>query len=232
MKNSRPFAFPRTRAVHFKSAIKKNLPMTTARVPSTILIGTTNSGKVRELSELFGMLPVELLGLKDTAVSRDIEETGQTFSENAALKARSYAAETGLFTLGDDSGLEVRALDNRPGIHSARYGGEDLAFPEKIRLLLKELAAIPNADRAARFVCAMSLADPSGKVIFEAEAVCEGTLAAGPRGSGGFGYDPIFVPVGYDLTFGELDDRIKQQISHRACAAAKIIRYLQGFLEV
>jgi XTP/dITP diphosphohydrolase len=200
--------------------------------PSKILIGTTNQGKISELRELFGSLPIKLVGLDEVAVNIDVEETGTTFAENAELKARTYANITGLFALGDDSGLEVSALDNRPGIHSARYGGQDLAFADKIRMLLGELAEVPNADRSARFVCVMSLADPSGKIIFEGEGVCSGTLAAEPRGDEGFGYDPLFLPEGYDQTFGEMDSSIKQQISHRARAAQKIIRYLRGFFIV
>ena len=186
---------------------------------SKILIGTTNQGKIRELKELLASVPVELIGLND-------------ISANAALKARAYARISGLYALADDSGLEVRALDDRPGVMSARYGGEETSYPEKIRLLLEELAACQDIDRSAQFVCVMSLAAPSGEILFEAEGICKGTLAKEPRGTGGFGYDPIFIPDGYRLTFGELDSNIKQQISHRARAAQKIIRYLQGFFAV
>ena len=199
---------------------------------SKILIGTTNQGKIRELKELLASVPVELIGLNDISANVDVEETGKTFAENAALKARVYARMSGLYALADDSGLEVRALDDRPGVVSARYGGEETSYPEKIRMLLEELAACSGPDRSAQFVCVMSLAAPSGEILFEAQGICKGTLAKEPRGTGGFGYDPIFIPDGYRLTFGELDSNIKQQISHRARAAQKIIRYLQGFFAV
>jgi len=202
------------------------------RKPKKLLIGTTNPGKIAELAELLADLPLEFLGLDDIGEFADVKETGSTFTENASLKAVAYAQGSGLFTLGDDSGLEVEALGNAPGILSARYGGENTGFNEKIRLLLSELNRIPNAGRQARFVCAMSIANPSGKIDFTAEGVCQGFVASAPRGTAGFGYDPIFIPDGYDLTFGELDRRTKQQISHRARAAAKIIRYLHGFFTV
>ncbi|MEP7077103.1 MAG: RdgB/HAM1 family non-canonical purine NTP pyrophosphatase [Acidobacteriota bacterium] len=195
-----------------------------------LLIGTTNAGKIKELRELFANLPFEILGLLDLDRNLgDVEETGSTFIENAGLKASAYAVRSGLLTLADDSGIEVAALGNAPGVLSARYGGEQTGFDEKIRMLLGDVAAIPAASRAARFVCAMSIAESTGKIVFNAEGVCDGKLAIGPLGGGGFGYDPIFIPNGHDLTFGELDQATKQQISHRARASAKIIRYLQGF---
>ncbi|MEP6848999.1 MAG: RdgB/HAM1 family non-canonical purine NTP pyrophosphatase [Acidobacteriota bacterium] len=195
-----------------------------------LLIGTTNAGKIEELRELFMDLPLEILGLLDLGRSLgDVEETGSTFTENAGSKASAYAVRSGLSTLADDSGIEVAALGNAPGVLSARYGGEQTGFDEKIRMLLGDVAAIPAAGRAARFVCVMSIAESTGKIVFTAEGVCDGKLAMEPRGGGGFGYDPIFVPNGHDLTFGELDRATKQQISHRARASAKIIRYLQGF---
>jgi XTP/dITP diphosphohydrolase len=200
--------------------------------PTKLLIGTTNPGKITELGELLGGLPLEILGLGDLGDFVEVEETGSTFTENASLKAAEYARRSGLFTLADDSGIEVEALDNGPGVLSARYGGESTGFDEKIRLLLDQLNAIPGADRSARFVCSMSIADPTGKTVFTAEGFCEGILAPEPRGTGGFGYDPIFIPDGHDLTFGELDRVTKQQISHRARAAAKIIRYLHAFFGI
>jgi XTP/dITP diphosphohydrolase len=197
-----------------------------------ILIGTTNQGKIRELNELLADLPAHLIDLDEVGQIGEIEETGATFAENASLKAIGYARQTGLMTIGDDSGLEVAALANAPGVFSARYGGNKTGFDEKIRLLLNELNTVPNANRSARFVCVMSLANAEGEVVFEAEGVCSGQLAESPRGTGGFGYDPIFIPSGFDMTFGELGSDIKQQISHRARAAVKIIRYLQGFFAV
>lgn len=200
--------------------------------PTELLIGTTNAAKIAELVELFNDLPIKVRGLADLNHFVDVEETGSTFHENASIKAAEYAQQHGFYTLADDSGIEVEALGNAPGVLSARYGGEKIGFDEKIRLLLHELDAIPDAGRRARFVCAMSIANPTGQVAFSAEGICEGKLAYEPRGTNGFGYDPIFIPNGYDLTFGELDGVTKQQISHRARAAAKIIRYLQGFFAV
>jgi XTP/dITP diphosphohydrolase len=200
--------------------------------PPKILIGTSNREKIHELRELFAALPVRLVGLDDVGGLDEVEETGATFVENASLKASIYARQSGLFTVADDSGIEVAALGNAPGVHSARYAGLGTPFSVKIQLLLRDLDTMPDASRSARFVCAMSLADPAGAIAFETEGVCDGKLVDSPRGTGGFGYDPIFVPDGFDKTFGELDSDIRQQISHRARAAAKIMRYLQGFFDI
>jgi len=215
----------------FRSNVEGILPMEPSKL-SKILIGTTNQGKIRELNELLASPRIEFIGLNDVAAKVDVEETGKTFAENAALKALAYARRSGLCTLADDSGLEVRGLNGRPGILSARYAGDGTSYAEKIRMLLEEVTALSKPDRSAQFVCVMSLAAPSGEILFEAKGICKGTLAKEPRGTGGFGYDPIFMPDGYRLTFGELDRNIKQQISHRARAAQKIIRYLQGFFAV
>lgn len=197
-----------------------------------LLVGTTNPGKIGELTEMFSGLPLELMSLQDVKNIEDVAETGTTFTENASLKAARYARQAGLYTLADDSGLEVEALGNAPGVFSARYAGENAGFDEKIQTLLGELNSIPEAQRTARFVCVMTLANPSGEIIYTAEGICTGELALDPRGTLGFGYDPIFIPAGFDKTFGELDSGIKQQISHRARAGAKIIRYLRGFFAV
>jgi XTP/dITP diphosphohydrolase len=197
-----------------------------------LVVGTRNHGKISELRELFGKLPVDLAGLDEFGVMDDVEETGATFFENAVIKARAYSNATGLPAIADDSGLAVDALDGAPGVLSARYAGEDTSFPEKICRLLKEVEASGAADRSAQFVCAMAVADKNGEIIVTAEGICHGKLASEPRGSGGFGYDPIFVPSGYHETFGQLSSDIKQEISHRALAAKKIIRYLLDFIEV
>jgi XTP/dITP diphosphohydrolase len=196
--------------------------------PLSIVIATGNPGKVRELEQLLAEIPVTLKGLTDFPGITDVDETGSTFAENAELKAVGYARQTSRWTLADDSGLEVAALGGRPGVHSARYGG-DVGFEEKWLLLLEEMSRSGNGRRDARFVCSMVLADETGRVLFTAEGECRGQIAPEPRGRGGFGYDPIFVPEGFDKTFGELPDQIKAQISHRARASAKIIRYLLDF---
>ena len=197
-----------------------------------ILMATKNSGKIKELKELLADLPIKLLSLKDFPDVIEVEETGATFAENAALKAQSYALQTKIYALADDSGLEVAALDGAPGIFSARYAGENVSDETRIEKLLEEMSRTQNENRAARFVCAMSIADRTGEIIFTAEEFCEGTIAFKQRGQNGFGYDPVFIPSGFDKTFGELSASIKRKISHRARASVKIIRYLRDFIAV
>jgi len=199
-------------------------------LPSQILIATKNDGKVEELRRLMDALPVMLLNLRDFPDIPDVDETGTTFEENAKLKASEYARRTGLPAIADDSGLEIDALGGEPGVYSARYGGDELSFAGKMDLVLERLR---DADsRAARFTCSIAFSEPNGEVIFTTEGICPGTIAESPHGTGGFGYDPIFVPDGFDRTFGELPDAIKQQISHRAKASAVLIRCLLHFNEV
>jgi len=194
-----------------------------------LLIASSNRGKVSEFAALFEKLPFELIGLQDIPDPPEVEETGATFEENAVLKAREYALHTGLLTLADDSGLEIEALGGRPGILSARYGGENTSFGEKIERLLGELSKAQGSSRRARFVSVIAIADAHGEIKFCAEGRCEGMIADSPRGENGFGYDPIFVPEGFELSFGELSDDIKGQISHRARASAEIIRFFHAF---
>lgn len=195
-----------------------------------LLIATKNIGKIKELERLLNDFPVTLRNLQDFPDVAEPEETGSTFAENAALKARYYALQTGLSALADDSGLEVSALNNRPGVLSARYAGENASDTEKIEKLLSELKGIPDDARTARFVCAMALADEEGKIKHLTEGICSGKISFKPSGKNGFGYDPVFIPEGFHETFGELSNEIKQKISHRAHASKKIIAYLQGFI--
>lgn len=197
-----------------------------------ILIATKNSGKILELKELLGDLPIKLLSLKDFPDVVEAAETGATFAENAAIKARGYALQTGVFALADDSGLEVAALGGAPGIYSARYAGENASDAARIEKLLKEMSVTRTENRAARFVCAMAFADKNGEILYTSEEFCEGTIAFEPRGKNGFGYDPVFIPSGFNETFGELSEAIKQKISHRGRASIKIIRYLLDFIAV
>ncbi len=194
-----------------------------------LLIATRNNGKVKELENLLADLPVRLRSLNDFPNVPEAEETGATFAENARLKAQFYAARTGLFALADDSGLAVEALGGAPGIFSARYAGDDASDAQKIEKLLKELNATGAENRRARFVCAIAIADANGEIKFLAEGICGGAIAHDARGKNGFGYDPIFIPDNFNQTFGELSDDIKRQISHRARAIKKIIRYLRDF---
>ncbi len=197
----------------------------------TLLVATGNAGKLRELRQLLAGVPVTLLSLNDCDAGPEIEETGTTFEENAALKAKGYARRTGLLTMADDSGLAVDALGGSPGVHSARYGGDDLGYREKMMSLLDEID-VADAGRRARFVCSIALASPTGELIFTSQGACEGRIAEEPRGSLGFGYDPIFIPDGHDGTFGELSADVKAEISHRARAGEKFVRYFLDFIEV
>lgn len=183
-----------------------------------LLIATGNAGKVREALPLLHGLPLRLRSLAEFSGITEVEETGATFAENAALKATGYAAQTGLWTLADDSGLEVDALGGAPGIFSARYGGEGASDAARIQRLLTELSRSGDSERRARFVCVIAIADPDARLLNTSTGICEGSIALAPSGEGGFGYDPIFIPDGYQESFGELPPEIKQRISHRARA--------------
>jgi XTP/dITP diphosphohydrolase len=184
-----------------------------------LLLASANQGKLRELRTILAGLPVELIGL--TEVGRgdppEVEETGDTFLENASLKARAYAGWSGLAAVADDSGLEVDALGGAPGVRSARYAGEGASDQENLDKLLAELSGVPPEERGARFRCAAVLHDPQGGT-WHAEASWEGRLLEAPRGSGGFGYDPVFLPDGWELTSAEVDQATKDAASHRGQA--------------
>ena len=196
-----------------------------------LLIATRNTGKIAEIAARLADIDLKVVGLSDVKCGLEVEETGSTFEENATLKASEYARATGLPALADDSGLEVFALGGRPGIHSARYGGER-GYDEKMGMLVEEIAAQESAGRGARFVCVMALAHADGSPGPTAFGECRGTIAGEPRGTGGFGYDPIFIPDGFSSTFGELPADVKAGISHRARALETIIRELPGFIGI
>ena len=187
-----------------------------------LLIATSNAGKLRELRNLLAASHLELLDLREFPSIESIAETGSTFSENASLKASGYARQARVLTLADDSGLSVDALGGRPGVHSASYLHPKAAYFERIASLLAELEGVAERDRTARFICSMAVSSAAGEIVFTTEKSCEGHIAAAPRGSGGFGYDPIFVPVAYDQTFAELPAEIKNRISHRARALGAV----------
>ncbi|HEX8708546.1 MAG TPA: RdgB/HAM1 family non-canonical purine NTP pyrophosphatase [Pyrinomonadaceae bacterium] len=188
--------------------------------PSELLVATRNAGKVLEYRALLDALPFRLRTLDEFPAVAEVEETGETFAENAALKAGAYAAATRLWTLADDSGLEVDALGGAPGIFSARYGGAGASDAERINRLLEELSGFEAHQRGARFICAIAIADPEAQIANLSTGKCEGRIATRPGGAHGFGYDPVFIPEGYERTFGELPDEIKEKISHRAQALA------------
>jgi XTP/dITP diphosphohydrolase len=185
---------------------------------TSLLIATHNPGKVREYAEMLPGMDVGWLTLDTAGISHDVDETGQTFRENAILKATEYARLSGLLTLADDSGLEVDALDGRPGVLTARYGGPGLSHEDRYRLLLHELADTPPDRRTARFRCVSALAAPNGTLLETAAGVCEGTIAAAPAGAGGFGYDPVFLLPERGLTMAQLAPDEKHRISHRGRA--------------
>lgn len=196
---------------------------------SELVIATKNAGKIKELEELLAATSFKIKCLAEFPNVVAPAETGASFADNAVIKARSYAFQTQCWTLADDSGLEVAALGGAPGIFSARYAGENAADPDKITKLLKELDEAKLRNRSARFVCAMAVSDADGEIKFLTEGICHGTIAATASGANGFGYDPIFTPAGFQQTFGELPDEIKQKISHRARAMEKITPYLRLF---
>jgi XTP/dITP diphosphohydrolase len=189
-----------------------------------LLVGTNNPGKIREYEELLAGLPetLEITFPAREGLALDVEESGDTFEENARIKALAYTQASGLICLADDSGLEVDALGGAPGVHSARYAGPAGNDVDRYRKLLDALVDVPAGQRAARFRCVVALALPDG-TIHTAHGVCEGEIGFGPRGEHGFGYDPIFIVKGYGgRTLAELSPDVKNQISHRARALAAI----------
>ncbi len=191
--------------------------------PSSLLIATTNRGKLKEITSILAGIPVRLITLNDLAPIVEPEETGTTFAENARLKARYYSTATGMVSVADDSGLEIAALDNAPGVHSARWHGSD--YPAKFRKIQELLRERGVPGSAARFVCSIAVARGE-TVLFEAAGTVEGQIVAEPRGTNGFGYDPIFFYPPLGRTLAELDQIDKSAVSHRGKAFAA----LRGFL--
>jgi XTP/dITP diphosphohydrolase len=185
-----------------------------------LLLATNNEGKAREYKSLLSGVPFELVTPAEVGITTDVEETGQSFEENAALKATTLAAESGLLTLADDSGLEVAALNGEPGTLSARYAGENATDADRVHYLLSKMSNVPEGKRQARFVCVIVIATPEGKVEF-VSGECQGAIALKPRGNRGFGYDPVFYLPELGKTMAELSPEAKNKISHRGRAAAK-----------
>lgn len=201
-----------------------------ARRPRTLVLATRNMGKVSEFRDLLKDLDVEVRPISDYPGTHEVEEDGDTFEKNAIKKARAAAEQTGEIAMADDSGLEVDALGGEPGVHSARYsGGGDAANCQK---LLSKLEGVPDERRTARFKCVVAIATPHGEV-HTASGSCEGYIAREPRGTRGFGYDPVFVVPEFGKTFAELTEEEKNLVSHRARAveAAKetLKRMIEGF---
>jgi XTP/dITP diphosphohydrolase len=205
---------------------------------STLLVATTNPGKVAEIRAILDVLPIELQTLADHPGIPEPEENGATFAQNARLKALYYAEATGLLAVAEDSGLAVDALDGEPGVRSARYDGD--SYPEKFANLFAALDRRPSTSSGrpehmegrglypgpARFVCALALAQ-GGRILFEAEGRVEGRITRNPRGKNGFGYDPIFFYPPYDRTLAEASTQEKLAVSHRGQAFRKLRDYLQ-----
>ena len=191
-----------------------------------ILLATTNANKVREIRGLLADAPVELVTLAGWPDVQAPEETGSTFEENARAKARYYATATGELTVAEDSGLEIDALDGAPGVESARYGGVDSSYPEKFAMIYDALRRRGATGSSARFVCAVALAR-GAEILFETRGTVEGRIAAEPRGTGGFGYDPIFFYPPYGQTLAEAGDR-KAAVSHRGNAFRALRAWLQS----
>ncbi len=185
-----------------------------------LLIGTRNYGKVCEIQDALEGLPLKLHSLTEYPGVSEAIESGATYEENATIKACYYAHQTGLLTLADDSGLEVAALNGAPGIDSARFGGVQKSDSERTALLLSRMSKLTTGTRNARFVCVTVIAEPDGHVIHTATGTCVGTISTTPAGVGGFGFDPVFIPEGYDKTFAEIPLPVKNRISHRARALA------------
>jgi XTP/dITP diphosphohydrolase len=196
-----------------------------------LLVATTNSGKVLEIRQLLAGLPLELLTLEAWPDLLPPEENGRTFEENARVKALYYADATGELTVAEDSGMAIDALDGAPGVESARFGGAELPYPEKFALLYDALRAKGATDAAgatstARFVCAVALAQ-GDRILFETRGTVEGRIAREPKGSGGFGYDPIFFYPPFGQTLAEADDR-KSVVSHRGVAFRALAAFLKS----
>jgi len=192
----------------------------------TLIIASNNNHKISELKSILANSNFKVLSMSEAGFFQDIEETGSTFEENATLKARSIALQRHTFVFADDSGLEVEVLDNRPGVYSARYAGKGASDKAKINKLLDELKNKTN--RTARFVSVIAISRPNGLVdTFRGEVY--GKIIDQPKGTNGFGYDPVFVPDGYDKTFAELESEIKNSISHRAKSTAKMLEAIKSY---
>jgi XTP/dITP diphosphohydrolase len=195
-----------------------------------LLVATNNPGKVREYDALLEGLPLTLTYLVQEGIDVEVEETGSTFAENARLKAMAYARASDLWTLADDSGLEVDALGGEPGTYSARYAGQGASDEDRYRLLLRKLEGVSWGQRTARFRCVIAVATPQGE-IRTAEGTCEGIIAFEPKGEHGFGYDPVFYMPEHGQTMAELELEVKNRISHRARAAEGARKILQELLD-
>ncbi len=195
-----------------------------------LVIATTNKGKLKEIKELLKPFPFKITSLSDYPDAPEVIEDGKTFAHNALKKAATIALYTRELTLGEDSGLEVKALGNKPGIYSARFSGDHATDKKNNAKLLRELRGVPVEQRQARYRCCAALVDGDG-IIDVVHGRCGGIITSRARGTNGFGYDPYFLIPRYQKTFGELDPAIKAKISHRARALKKIRVTLENYLK-
>jgi XTP/dITP diphosphohydrolase len=193
-----------------------------------LLIGTSNPGKVREIKLALDGLPLFLRSLDEYSDLSTPIESGESYADNAIIKATDYARQTGLCVLADDSGLEVDWLDGAPGLHSARFGSGSDA--DRVELLLEKLEGALNGGRRSRFVSVVAIVHPTVGVINVSEGECRGRINHAPLGTNGFGYDPVFIPDGYEQTFGQLTNDVKAGISHRAKSLALAKAFLTELL--
>jgi len=194
------------------------------------VIGTNNPGKQREYEQLLAHVNVELCTPQDLQLCVIAHEDGDSYAENARIKALTYAQASGVMTLADDSGLEVDALGGEPGLHSARCAGNGAGDADRCQLLLRKLNGVPWEERTARFCCSIALITPGGE-SYGAEGTCEGMIASEPRGTKGFGYDPIFYLPQYDQTMAQLPTDLKNRISHRGHALQRMMPILTSVLD-
>lgn len=187
-------------------------------LPDRIAIASRNPGKIREIRSICADWPVEWITADEHGGAwPDVEETGESYLENALLKAHAVADAVGIPAVADDSGVEVDALGGAPGPRSARYAGKEATEGQNLRMLIRAVSGVPATGRTARYRCLAVLAWPDDRELW-AEGTCEGSLVSKPRGTGGFGYDPIFVPAGWEQTMAELPPKEKDRISHRGRA--------------
>jgi XTP/dITP diphosphohydrolase len=197
-------------------------------MPADLLLASQNPGKLKEMRQLVGGLPFHVMGVGELGLTQAPEETGETFLENATIKALYYAARAdGRLTVADDSGLSVDALDGGPGLYSSRFGGEGASDLERNRLLLRKLEGAPKERRGARFTSAVAVAR-GGDVLFRVQESVEGSIASEMRGENGFGYDPLFFYPPFGKTFGEVARADKDRVSHRGKAFARLRDFLAG----
>jgi len=194
-----------------------------------IILATRNSDKVREIRAILAGVPVQILDFEQISGVPEVVEDGNTLEANALKKAREIFQATSIPALADDTGLEVFQLDLRPGVYSSRYAGNAATYADNCRKLLSDMQGIPADRRGARFRCIAVFTDGTTERV--AEGICHGRIIDSARGSGGFGYDPLFVPDGYTQTFSELPSDIKNRISHRAKAFARMAEILSNYFQ-